>query len=88
MDLGLIPAGSHLARSGDVELKLAIQMRENWQRTGSVSKETVVINHPDGPCRGRLSCDGLLARYLPPGGELTVYWPGGNVKTYRGEILS
>lgn len=82
--IGRIPPGAGLRRSGDVELKFAIQMRQRWERTGIAARESIVINHPDGLCRGRLSCDGLLRDFLPPGGELTVYWPNGK-KTYRGE---
>ena len=82
--LGLIPAGTGLLRSGDVELKFAMRMRERWQHTGTPPRETIVINKPDGPCEGRLGCDALLPRFLPPGGQLTVHWPGG-AKTYRGE---
>ncbi|MBT8226776.1 MAG: hypothetical protein HKP61_17120 [Dactylosporangium sp.] len=82
--LGLIPNGAKLLTSGDVEMKFAMARRETWARTGVVTRETIVINNPKGPCSGKLSCDGLLNRYLPPGGELTVCWPGGNHKTYRG----
>jgi hypothetical protein len=85
IDLGIIPAGTGLARAGDVELKFALGMRRTWERTKVAPKEKIVINHPDGPCEGEYSCDGLLSRYLPPGGELTVYWLGGNSRTYRGE---
>jgi hypothetical protein len=60
-------------------------MRATQQRTGVPPRETIVINKPDGPCKGRLGCDGLLERYcLLLGSELTVHWPGGGVKTYRG----
>jgi len=82
--IGLIPAGTGLARSGDIELRFAIRMRETWQRTGSPPREKIVINNPNGPCEGDLGCDTLLPRFLPPGAELTVHWPGGT-KTYRGE---
>ncbi|MBT8228025.1 MAG: hypothetical protein HKP61_13470 [Dactylosporangium sp.] len=83
--LGVIPAHGRLERAGDIELKFALGMRGRWQRTGTAPRETIIINHPDGPCQGKLSCDGLLHRYLPPGGELTVHWPGGNKRTYRGD---
>lgn len=82
--LGLVPAQTGLYRSGDVELKFAMRMRETWQRTGAPPQETIVINNPNGPCEGRLGCDALLPRFLPPDGELTVHWPGG-AKIYRGE---
>jgi hypothetical protein len=82
--IGLIPAGAGLARSGDIEIRFAVRMRETWQRTGSPPRENIVINNPNGPCEGDLGCDTLLPRCLPPGAELTVHWPGGT-KTYRGE---
>jgi Double-stranded DNA deaminase toxin A len=88
VQLGLTPPGAGLQTSGDVELKFAMQMREIWNSTKMPQKETIVINHPDGPCPGALGCDGLLSQFLPPSSELTVYWPGGNVRTYRGESES
>jgi hypothetical protein len=84
-ELSLVRPNTGLARSGDIELKFAMRMRETWQRTGMAPRETIVINNPNGPCEGDLGCDALLPRFLPPGGELTVHWPGGK-KTYRGEI--
>lgn len=86
IDLGLIPSRGRLARAGDVELKFALGMRQRWEKTQTVSHETIVINNPKGPCPGPLGCDGLLSRYLPPGATLTVWWPGDNSphKTYRG----
>jgi hypothetical protein len=49
--LGLIPARTGLARSGDVELKFAMRMRESWQHTGIPRRETIVVNKPQRPRR-------------------------------------
>lgn len=87
-NMGIIPAGTSLAVASDVELKVAQTMWETWTRTGTTSRETIVINKPEGPCEGRLSCDSLLERFLPPQGELTVYWPGCQHRTYRGGTAS
>jgi hypothetical protein len=84
VEIGAIPPGTVLAARSDIELKFAVSMRRTWEQTGIAPKETIVINKPEGPCTGRLGCDGLLNRFLPPGGELTVHWPGGNSRTYRG----
>ena len=61
-----------------------MRMRDEWQRTNTPTREDIVINNPNGPCQGPLGCDALLPRFLPPGSELTVHWPGGQRQTYRG----
>lgn len=63
--------------SADVELKLAAHMRDQ-----GITDASVVINNQ--PCKGSLSCDELVPVVLPPGASLTVYGPGGFVKTYTG----
>ena len=63
IDHGLIRPGTSPTRAGDVELKFAIRLRAFWRRTGVAPKETIVINHPAGPCKGKLGCDGLLNQY-------------------------
>lgn len=67
-----------------VEPKFAMKMRRE-----SLTDERIVINNPDGPCGYGLNiqygCDQLLPRLLPPNATLTVCWPDGNEKTYRGQ---
>ncbi|MBT8224498.1 MAG: hypothetical protein HKP61_19440 [Dactylosporangium sp.] len=84
--LGRIPPGAKMFSGSDIELKFAMGMRQTWERTGTIRNEIIVINKPEGPCQGELGCDALLPYYLPPGGTLTVYWPGGNHRTYRGAV--
>ncbi|GIG89129.1 DddA-like double-stranded DNA deaminase toxin [Plantactinospora endophytica] len=75
--LGLV----ELQTAGDVELRFAMRMRE--EKMGSA---TILLNR--APCKGRLGCDSLLSRFLPPRATLTVYWPDPETtyrhKTYRG----
>jgi len=58
-----------------VEAKFALFMRER-----GLMHETIAVNKV--PCTGDLSCDELLKRFLPPGGTLTVFGPGGFKETY------
>ena len=76
--LGLIPEHSTLATAADVELKFAMKMRRE-----GITKAVIAIN--TGPCPGRLGCDQLLKRFLPPGSELVIHGPDNFEKTYRGE---
>lgn len=87
-DMGIIPSGSSLAAASDVELKVAQTMWETWVRTGIASSEILVINKPDGPCQGPFGCDSLLEWLLPPQGRLSVHWPGGRCRDYRGSAES
>lgn len=57
-----------------VEAKFALFMRER-----GLMHETIVVNKI--PCDGDFGCDTLLDRFLPPGGTLTVFGPGGFKKT-------
>ncbi|CAM3432834.1 DddA-like double-stranded DNA deaminase toxin [Stackebrandtia soli] len=61
-----------------VEMKFAAFMRRSGR-----TNESLVINHPDGPCEGQYGCDTLIERMLAPGSTLTVHWPGGR-RTYLG----
>jgi hypothetical protein len=65
-----------LAISSHVEVKFALMMRER-----GLKNETIVVNKR--PCDGDLGCDEMLGRFLPEGGSLTVYGPGGFKQTYR-----
>jgi len=76
--LNLTGGKGALGTAGDVELKFAMRMRATGQRFARL-----IINKPTGPCPGRLGCDELLPRFLPPGATLIVYYPEG-AKTYRG----
>jgi hypothetical protein len=67
-ELGIVRDGAGLQTAADVELKFAMRMRAE-----GVSEAKLLIDRP--PCVGRLSCDALLPRFLPPGATLTVYWP-------------
>lgn len=58
-----------------VEAKFALFMRER-----GLLHETIVVNKL--PCPGRYGCDTLLNRFVPPGGTLTVFGPGGFKETY------
>ncbi len=58
-----------------LEAKFALFMRER-----GLMHETIVVNKV--PCPGRFGCDQLLKLFLPPGGTLTVFGPGGFKKTY------
>lgn len=75
---------SGLTIYGDVEPKFAMQMRDE-----GVTQARIVINNPDGPCgydKGwQYGCDALLPRFLAPGSQLTVVWPGPTEKTYTGQ---
>ena len=86
-DWDVFRPGSRCSNRRDVELKFAMRMRETWQVTGVAAKENIVINHPNGPCEGELGCNDLLPSFLPPKSELTVHWPGGGQRTYRGTRL-
>ncbi|GLZ77939.1 hypothetical protein Afil01_27460 [Actinorhabdospora filicis] len=67
--LGLVPAKGKPNVASDVELKWALQMRRD-----GITDSQVTINHPDGPCRGALSCDQLLPIWLREDSRLTVHW--------------
>lgn len=71
--LGLVPAKGKPNVASDVELKWASQMRRD-----GITSSQVTINHPDGPCRGALSCDQLLPIWLKEDSRLTVHWRDGN----------
>lgn len=58
-----------------VEAKFAMFMRER-----GLMHETIVVNKQ--PCPGRYGCDELLNRFVPPGGSLTIFGPGGFKETY------
>jgi hypothetical protein len=58
-----------------VEAKFALFMRERGRM-----HETIAVNKVS--CDGDLSCDELLKQFLPPGGTLTVFGPGGFKETY------
>jgi hypothetical protein len=58
-----------------VEAKFAMFMRER-----GLMHETIMVNKL--PCPGRYGCDELLNRFVPPGGSLTVFGPGGFKVTY------
>lgn len=62
-----------------VEMKFAGFMRSTGRR-----HETLVINHPDGPCKGAYACETLIEPMLAPGSKLTVHWPGDNRRTFTG----
>jgi hypothetical protein len=59
--------------STDVELKLAVLMRDEGGEKPEMRNITVVINHR--PCKGRLGCEGLVPVVLPEGYSLTVHAP-------------
>ncbi|GAA3752173.1 hypothetical protein GCM10022225_40690 [Plantactinospora mayteni] len=79
--LGLVESGEGLRTAGDVELRFAMRMHEE-----KIDSATILLNR--APCKGRLGCDSLLSRFLPPRATLTVYWPDPETtyryKTYRG----
>jgi len=58
-----------------VEVKFALFMRER-----GLKHETIVVNKI--PCDGDFGCDTLLDKFVPPGGTLTVFGPGGFKQTY------
>ncbi|MGH8881227.1 MAG: DddA-like double-stranded DNA deaminase toxin, partial [Stackebrandtia sp.] len=62
-----------------VEMKFAGFMRRTRRQ-----HETLVINHPDGPCKGAYACETLIEPMLAPGSKLTVHWPGDNRRTFTG----
>lgn len=68
-----------LATAADVELKSIMAMNASKKKHG-----TVLINNPDGPCQGILSCDRLIEEFLNQDETLTVIWPGGR-KIYKGK---
>ncbi|MFI5712682.1 DddA-like double-stranded DNA deaminase toxin [Kribbella sp. NPDC051620] len=76
--LGLIPDHGTLATAADVELKFAMKMRRE-----GIKKAVIAVNKM--PCPGRLGCNQLLKRFLPPGAELIVHGPDNFEQTYRGE---
>lgn len=51
------------------------------RRAGAPREATLYLNNR--PCPGRAGCFATLAKQLPKGSILTVYWPGGH-KVYRG----
>lgn len=67
--LGLVPQKGKPNVAADVELKWALQMRRD-----GTTRSRITINHPDGPCRGQLSCDKLLPIWLEENAILTVDW--------------
>ncbi|MEV6417350.1 DddA-like double-stranded DNA deaminase toxin [Kribbella sp. NPDC051718] len=76
--LGLIPDHGTLATAADVELKFAMKMRREGIKQAAIAVNKI-------PCPGRLGCNQLLKRFLPPGAELIVHGPDNFEKTYRGE---
>lgn len=65
-----------LAKTADVELKLAAHMVRN-----NIRHVTVLINNV--PCRGRFSCDTLVPIMLPEGATLTVHGVAPNGTRFR-----
>jgi hypothetical protein len=63
-------------RTGDIEMKVAMQMRDR-----GIRHLDLVLNNV--PCRGKLGCDGMLPILLPEGSSVTVHAPGFR-KTYTG----
>ncbi|MFV2008595.1 MULTISPECIES: DddA-like double-stranded DNA deaminase toxin [unclassified Micromonospora] len=63
-------------RTGDIEMKVAMQMRDR-----GIRHLDIVLNNV--PCRGRLGCDGMLPILLPEGSSITVHGPNFR-KTYTG----
>ncbi|SDD22446.1 DddA-like double-stranded DNA deaminase toxin [Actinokineospora iranica] len=61
----------------DVEIKLAVHMRQN-----AIRYATRAINHV--PCKGDFGCDTLVPHILPEGYILVVHGAGGFRKTYHG----
>lgn len=76
--LGVIPDRGTLATAADVELKFAMKMRRE-----GITKAVIAVNKV--PCPGRLGCNQLLKRFLPPGAELIIHGPDNFEKTYEGE---
>lgn len=76
--LGLIPERGTLGTAADVELKFAMKMRRE-----GITRAEIAVNKL--PCPGRLGCNDLLKRFLPPGAELVIHGPDNFEKTYRGE---
>ncbi|MFI6030715.1 DddA-like double-stranded DNA deaminase toxin [Amycolatopsis magusensis] len=64
-------------RASDVEMKLAVHMRQN-----GITDATLVINNR--PCVGPMGCDALVPVLLPKGSKMRVYGVNGFVKTYEG----
>ncbi|WP_424190241.1 DddA-like double-stranded DNA deaminase toxin [Actinokineospora sp. G85] len=64
-------------RASDVEMKLAVHMRNNGIKSG-----TLIINNV--PCAGILGCDELLPVLLPEGTTLTILGAEGFKQTYHG----
>jgi hypothetical protein len=77
--LGLIPEHGTLATAADVELKFAMKMRRE-----GITQAVIAVNKR--PCPGRLGCNQLLKRFLPPGAELIVRGPDNFEQTYEGEL--
>ncbi|WP_268844421.1 DddA-like double-stranded DNA deaminase toxin [Streptoalloteichus hindustanus] len=69
----MLPAST----AADVELKLAVLMRDS-----GIRHAIVVTNNT--PCQGPLGCDTLLPVVLPEGYALTVYGPNNYRRTFRG----
>ncbi|GAA2971413.1 SCP1.201-like deaminase [Actinokineospora diospyrosa] len=64
--------------AADVEVKVAVHMRDN-----AISEVTLAINNI--PCVGEWGCDALVPRILPRGYTLTIHGSGGFHAVYRGE---
>ncbi|GLZ40870.1 DddA-like double-stranded DNA deaminase toxin [Actinokineospora sp. NBRC 105648] len=71
------PGGKVPWTASDVEVKLAVHMRNTTTR-----QVTLAINNI--PCKGRFGCDALVPQILPEGYTLTVHGAGGFHKVYRG----
>ncbi|WP_442791667.1 DddA-like double-stranded DNA deaminase toxin [Micromonospora sp. NBC_01813] len=63
-------------RTGDIEMKVAMQMRDR-----GIRHLDLILNNV--PCRGRLGCDGMLPILLSEGSSITVHAPNFR-KTYTG----
>lgn len=64
--------------AADVEVKVAVHMRDN-----EIREVTLAINNI--PCVGEWGCDTLVPRILPRGYTLTVHGSGGFRAVYHGE---
>jgi hypothetical protein len=62
-----------LSVADHAEMKVAVQLRQQYERTGASQHATIVQNNE--PCFGRLGCPQVLPVMLPEGCSLTVYAP-------------
>jgi hypothetical protein len=76
--LGIGPERGELWTAAHVEVKLAARLRR-----ANAQHVTLAVNKK--PCDEDVwSCDELLPQILKPDQQLTVYWPDGGKRTYRG----